>query len=241
MHIINPYRFSTGSTGTTLKTGLISCWELDETSGTTATDSHGSNAGTYVGSISNGETGILNYSYYFDNTEGKYIDINNTLISNFPLSISIWVKLSTTSNIGLFASNDYTAYAGFSVSMSGTNIVISFGNGGGTGPSNRKTYVYDTTNSTDVWYNIVATSTSIAQANNKVYKNGKLISYLNTSGTSSTVNWTLGETRFPKNWVASNAQMYGYVDQTAIWSKELSTTEISTLYGSGNGLSYENW
>ena len=37
------------------------------------------------------------------------------------------------------------------------------------------------------------------------------------------------------------ASFRGLIDQIGLWSRALTSTEVETLYDSGNGLAYNNW
>src|SRR6056297_3914362 len=74
MNIINPYRFGVGA-GNGLKNNLISVWEFDETSGTTAFDSNGSNDGTINGATIN-QTGKIDKAFDFDGSN-DYVSISH--------------------------------------------------------------------------------------------------------------------------------------------------------------------
>lgn len=83
---------------TALKTDLISCWELDELTGTTATDAHGSNDGTITG-CTLGVQGIvsnLEKCYDFDGTS-DYVDVGDIGDLGTQYSASCWFKTTTIS------------------------------------------------------------------------------------------------------------------------------------------------
>ena len=68
-----------------LTTDLVSYYNFDETSGTTATDSLSANAGTITGATIN-QTGIIGKAYSFDGT-GDYVTLANE--SNFDFMNSV--------------------------------------------------------------------------------------------------------------------------------------------------------
>ena len=89
--------------------------------------------------------------------------------------------------------------------------------------------------STGTWYHIVVTyNTSTGW---KLYQNGTLkdsnsnIETIKTPGTLNT-NYI--------GWVDSGTNRHwdGLIDEIAVWDKELSSSEVTELYNSGDGLQY---
>lgn len=69
--------------------GCVSCFELNETSGTTAYDSMGYHNANISGNTLLNQTGIIGKSFYFDGTDTK-----TQLITGYPFSISFWINMS---------------------------------------------------------------------------------------------------------------------------------------------------
>jgi len=112
-----------------LETDLVSYYKLDETSGTTATDSHGDNDGTANNArvFTTEEDGIINTCADF--TGGKdLIDIKGLLDGVSEGSISIWVKwVGTSQPVGYSRYGPVTArqkdgvWTQFTISLDGAN------------------------------------------------------------------------------------------------------------------------
>ncbi|NTW32339.1 MAG: hypothetical protein HGB12_06905, partial [Bacteroidetes bacterium] len=83
--------------------------------------------------------------------------------------------------------------------------------------------------STGIWYHIVLTSNG---TNAKIYINGSLVTTQTISGSSSSASNFI----FMKD--AGGSPMNGRLDEVGIWTRELSSTEVTTLYNSGNALQY---
>jgi hypothetical protein len=88
--------------------GIVGCWKLDETSGTTAADSSGKgNNGTLVNMTPPGcwVTGQIGNALSFDGTD-DYVDLGTDSSLNFgssePFTVSAWVK--TTESYGMIVS-----------------------------------------------------------------------------------------------------------------------------------------
>lgn len=231
--------------GTTLATGLVAGYEFDETSGTTAIDVLGVNNGTHVNSPVVNQTGKINKCYTLATADVDYIDINQKLLSDYPFSISIWFKPSASAAV-LFASNNVlNNYTGVQIGYgtgSPGNVTVHYGTGSGNGTSSRKSLQYNVNLTAGTWYHLVVTGTSNTSATTKVYINNSEIAYTSVSGTGTTTSWATGVVQIGRQWGMANTFSYGGdLDQTCIWSKELTTTEIAALYNSGNGLPYTSW
>jgi hypothetical protein len=75
-----------------------------------------------------------------------------------------------------------------------------------------------------------------------VYINGVQLTGINPSGGALFVDWSLGESQMASNYGGVTTNRWdGLLDQFALWSRVLNTSEIATLYNTGNGLAYINW
>src|SRR3989338_7548726 len=72
-----------------ISTGLVSHYKLDETSGTTAADSAGTNTGSVTGAT--WTAGKLNNALNFDGIAGKRVDTNTNFGITGALTVSAWV------------------------------------------------------------------------------------------------------------------------------------------------------
>jgi len=89
---------------------------------------------------------------------------------------------------------------------------------------------------TGSWQHVFATFDGTAAAGNmKIYRNNVLLSTdytLNNLGTTTTIPVGTVRTRIAQN--AEAAQLYkGYMDELAIWNKELTSSDRSEIYNSG--------
>lgn len=254
MHIINPYRFSAG---TDLKSGLVSYWGLDETSGITCYDSHGSHDGTIVDATIN-QTGIIDKAYYFPNyhPSAEYVEFDTFASEIFDgthsqMSVSFWYKTpSTLSQAYILGKYDF--YLGtpgrprsLYLTVLATGALRIFA---GSGTSNYEYYTTSSTpcNNTSTWYHIVMTvdlSTDTCKFyvnNSTAYSVGKT-SYGNVDyfDDNDSINLHIGRVRNSND---TYSGIEGTVDMVGIWiDKILTTSQISELYNSGNGLQYSNW
>lgn len=231
--------------GTTLKDGLLSVWELDETSGTTAYDSYGSNNGTIVHAILN-QSGLIDKCYYFDGVS-DYVTFGDVLnIGTRDYTISSWIKL---------AGIQKDSYAGNTIAHIAGKGILGTNNGCGIYLYNevfrgqlRDRYtalsVESTTNLNDgLWHHVVATvdrdsSTGFNVYIDNVLENTEDPTALSSDDLVTSDAFSLGARNSGTSW---NYDFFGNMDQVAVWNKALTSDEVDLLYNSGNGLAYSNW
>ena len=170
-----------------------------------------------------------NYSMDFDGTSGVYIIAgdNNSLSGPFTgYTISAWVKTPTSFNTNYNAvfTKKYSFYFGFHQD----NSFINYGSSGTAfGTEYKSTYTF----SLDTWYYLTATADG---TNIKMYVNGVLndtFADTNTAQISNTSNT-------PYIGGFDNSGDYdtykGQIDALAIFDYALSSSQITTLYGSSS-------
>jgi len=214
-----------------LTDNLVSYWKLDESSGN-ASDSVGSN--TLTNTSVTYSTGKINNGAVFN--ESAYYNSGNNLAQTGNFSISCWVKKVDDSNGGvIFGDVDYAVDYGWTL--------ISINN------SNKLYFHVKETSGEPV---SVTSSGSITAAagwthfvcvrdgtNIIIYING---SYDNQTAWSSAQTSTQRGTYFGAakqggGFLAGN-YLKGNLDEFGIWSRALSSTEVTSLYNSGNGTQY---
>lgn len=218
---------------TTLKNGLLACWEFDETSGSTAYNAtgsapHGANAGATIN-----QTGKLGRSWHCTDGENDYIRFGNNfnLTPASTFSISTWRQYTSTFLPGLM-SKRASPYAGWSWTHGLNNeITFTFDDF-----NTNKTWTTTHTFSTGIWYHLLVTSDGM----------GNIRMYVNNVTKTMTVNGTVtnsttNSTDLTIGGYYNSNPMRGYVDQTAIWNRQITSTERSALYNSAAGRTYANW
>ena len=208
---------------------LISCWELDETSGTTVVDAHGTNNGTNSGATI-GATGKIDKAYSFDGVNDRvFIADNTSLDLTEAITISQWVKFSTNDSV-IFAKRDTTNYA-WDMNISDVGSVY-FGINSNVNRADTVPFAV----TLGQWYHIVGT---YDRSFIKIYIDGvEQGSYAYTGAiTNNNIDVTIGYRPY------SGAEGYtsGIIDQSAIWNVALTQEQITALYNSGNGLRYSEW
>lgn len=225
----------------TLKSNLISVWEMNEASGTVMTDSYGGHNGGY-NDVTIGAGGNLGYSFYQNNSTNSYsyVNQNSALQPSASATISMWVKMNQTTSGTYynFWSSWYSSTAelqfliraygtSFQAYMYQSNLTQVGGSFGGI------------TASSGIWMHVVLVADGSVV---RFYKDGvqssTTYSYNGTIKTGQSMPIYLGI----RNGAGTfSGPLNGYVDQTAIWSRALSGTEVSNLYNSGSGLPYTGW
>jgi hypothetical protein len=220
---------------TSLDTSIHRVYNGDNVNDTSSNAKNGTNVGgvTFTtGKVGNALT--FNGSNYVTLPDNSL----NSLTGDF--SISTWVNFTTLSGakdiLSSFTSFDGNYY-GFELYTNGTGLKFSTFNG-------TTTYLLNdllstgTTLSTNTWYNIVITRK--ASTGTKMYINGTL----NNSNTSTqnpvytTTNYaTIGGSNFGASYV-NLAASGTKIDALSIWQKELTESEVVSIYNGGSGAEY---
>jgi hypothetical protein len=222
-----------------LTDGLIAYYKLDSTSGSTAINEEGTDGSLNGGSfVSDGK---INYGFSAS-SNGDYIIAGENHANRDTFSISMWVKPSSWPTSGI--SSQQVFYGDrqaspnnevrlFKLNNAGGNKFGFFGYWGGS-------YKFDLTiDSLDVdeWSHIVAYYSPTTAG---FYVNGVLAnssSFSSNSRPSATLPTRIG------HWFGTlqDYQVRGVIDEVGIWNVVLSGDDVSLLYNSGNGLSYDNF
>ena len=219
-----------------LTTGLVGYWKFDEGSGTTAADATGNgNTGTLVNSPS-WVTGIINDALTFNYASNQKVSTTyRGPLGTSAWSISLWFKTTDTRGAS-------------------TNTLFTWGdnNGGGNGVSLDvengviwdRSY-YGNTNhwgsgyNTGTWHYLVVTAPggTYTTTNILCYVDGTLLSGSPAGSVALNITNSLGN-----NVIIGDQSIFGYfngtIDEVGVWSRALTSTEVSELYNSGAGCQY---
>jgi hypothetical protein len=210
-----------------LDTDLISYWKLDESSGD-ASDSVGSNTLTNdnvtyaTGKINNGADLEASSTALFTTTTTPVTGTGDKTVSVWCNAESFNAFGNVAVSIGGQSTNNQL---GIGFQQNGKPYANLYGGGG--------QIVSATALSTSTWYHLCA-----------VYKTSGIILYVDgtaiATGASNSMNisGTNGNifgnyTDYDTNWGFD-----GMIDEVGIWSRALSSTEVTSLYNSGNGFQY---
>lgn len=207
--------------------GGLSYWKLDESSGNAA-DSVGSN--TAVNSNVTYSAGKINNGAVFNGSSAKLLPTDITIF-NGDFSVSMWVKRNADQDGYIFGRTQTASpYGTFNIYFSNSSKTLIPGV-----YATNATFQLVTTTTTltaGIWYHIVFTISSTTM---KAYINGTQEGGdVTFSGTRANV----GVTNFGMRYADSAVPYSGSLDEVGVWSRALSSTEVTALYNSGNGVQY---
>ena len=235
---------------TTLKQNLISVWEFEETTGTIAYDSHGSNDLTISGGVTLNQTGKTGKCFGFNGSTGELSRTSATAFQNLgDFSIAAWTysvystgtdqyRVVLSKTLSTWTSPYYQLF--LRVRMGSFQ---SWEAGFGTS-SNFGLIVQNGAYNPNYWTHVVATRKAFTGDMN-IYINGTHMG--SPTKTQLPLTGNTGNDNTPiyigddSDLLSNFYNWSGYLDQIAVWGKELTASEVSTLYNSGNGLHYNNW
>jgi len=177
-------------------------------------------------------SGKINGAYDFDGVD-DYMDMGNSAsltLDSFTLSSWIYV-------------NDFSSYHGIIGMGDGTHFFEWFTLTDGTlyfekdGSTRPKSITTNTLN-TNTWYHVVLVYNATSQTGD-IYINGVEASYstYQVGSGSSTIDGTTGNKYIGLRQGGTNF-FDGTIDEVSIWSRALSSSEVTELYNSGSGSQY---
>lgn len=222
-----------------LKDGLIAYYKFDETSGTTCNDSHTSDLDGTINGATINQTGKLIKCYTFDGTNNR-VDLssgNNFLGGENYMSFSVWINTNDLSNKRwVFGTENGLNYNDSTIQLyiyDNGYLTISVYNG----TSAFATTYPVSSMSINTWYHIVGT---LDDDYLRLYVNGTEINNVSRPS-SATINTTTNTMVIGRLGTYNAYYWNGEIDELAFWNKTLTTTEITALYNSGSGLSYDSF
>ena len=233
-----------------LTDSLVSYWKLDESSGNAA-DAHGSNTlvnqntTTFVAAkINNGADVEAGSSQGFQVTDAAQTGLDIT----GDISISFWVKHETLPPADgsapqyyidkrkvSGASGEYTFAYGGIVITANRNLGIELRDS-----SNNISRLYTTNGynlSTTVFQHVVF-SVTVATPAVAIYVDGVSQAISSDSASATSIGNTNGPFTVGYAISPGTVPFDGIIDEVGIWSRTLSSAEVTTLYNGGAGLAY---
>jgi len=231
-----------GAAVSSLLTGLYAVYKGESN----ASDSLGTYNGTAQGGLtySGGKSGN---AFTFNGTNAYVSLPNNSLNFTTDFSISLWFYVQITSNqMALINSHDYngSTQSGWVLNAKGSTseLIFEVYTGGGSSTS-RYSVSFNTSTYNGQWVNIVLTRK--LSTNTKIYINGTLQSgtYLNGLAINNptygiTCNVEIGADYRTGDGLQNICISGSKIDEVNVWTKELTSTEITDLYNSGTGKFY---
>lgn len=223
---------STYSATILAESSLVSYWKLGEANSTTATDSKGSNNGTYTGnalSLSEqpvGGSGVggacLGINLATNNT--SYVNIPAFSLAS-PITIELWFRVNqsfSTQNSYLVVKNPALAQWGISYN---SGVISLFGGSGTTITSPANTQLYDGT-----WHYVMAT---ISGTTGTIFLDGDQVA---TGSVTAIANGTTNSTNdINIGRSAGGAYFNGYIDEVALYNTALTLSDAQAHYAAGVG------
>lgn len=225
-----------------LSRGLVAYYKLESN----ANDFVGSNNGTIIGAPTFVTGKVGNAVNFINDTADNYITLPDSDVFSFtngggidvPFSISLWVNFSAFSTFTNFLLNKQSSF-GYEWQIVYVNpnqlYFTKFGSS-----SIGQGVILSNVFSLNTWYHIVVTDNGTkTNSGMKIYLNGVLQS---TSNNNINVYSGMSNTLSPVymgnfgNGIGSNNKHKGLIDEVGIWkNRELTASEITFLYNSGNG------
>lgn len=213
-----------------VSTDLITWLKMEDTSGTTATDTQGSFNGTASRDISNWTTtGKINNGFILTAASSDFIDLGNSSTLKFAgdFTVAFWMKSTLTTTCRIMGNRSSTGLTvGWEAILSSSGGVVRFLVDAG---SNSGTATGTTKVNTGDWFFIAMVRES---ENSRIYVNGFFNAEVNpiigNTGTNA------GRTYIGKS--PNNANYFdGTLDNVQLYDRALTQDEIQSLYNFGDG------
>lgn len=210
-------------------------FDNEDTSGTTLTDTFGSNDGTLQNSPTTGASGVSARSEaYTLNGTDQYIkvsDDSSLKFSDGPFSVSVWINRSRTSAREVIVAKDQGSADNIFLEFETDDTIrFQFGSSGSSPNLNFNVSIVPD----DGWTHIAATVPSGGTGELRGYINGTLVTTNNTSwGVSdNNTDLTVGVADRVQDGSGLSAFYQGSIDELRLYNRELQSFEISELYAS---------
>jgi hypothetical protein len=214
------------ATPSSILTGLMAYWKLDEVSGSTADDSHSTNDGTLSAGVALNQTGKIGKAYDFDGTASN-VSIGSVCRPTSAISISLWFNIANVTSGGdrWFIGNAVysTGWCGYKLSIN-TVGQINFGLGTNSATVLDKTYGTGLDDGT--WHHVVATWDG---TNAYIYIDN--VKSAATAYSTDIVYVSACHLRMGSNAYADGTFYGGLLDEVAILNRALTDAEVAILYG----------
>src|ERR1039457_1855280 len=221
------------NTSSTLASGLISYWTLDENSGNAIDIGGGGNNGTPA-RVTQNVTGKINTAYAF-NGINSYIDVGNK--ANLSLttsgSISAWIYPTDVTHMGMIVSkgNPGSDLNGFTF---GFNYVLLYWELANSTTAKGSGYPIAGHIVNNTWYLVTLTW---AGSNVNLYLNGTAVTApvaQTVTPVSSVYPFRIGA----RGDYLGSGLFQGTIDEVGAWSRALTPAEVASLYNTGAGSPY---
>jgi len=244
--LLRRHHKAAGAAVSTLLTGLVSYWKLDESSGN-ALDAENSNDGTVVGGVTQGASGKLGTAYSFSGS-GQYVDFGDiaALDGITKLSAFCWINRGGTLNTSdaILTKWNYATQGNFgwqTGNLAGDEMSIFIATSLTDPGSGCRVDTTNANQTTNTFYHVgfVFDGTLSGDSNRlKFYQDGTQLSVSQGAGAvpaslqSPAADFLMG--RF----IGLGRYYPGTIDEVGVWDKALTSSEITELYNSGTGVTH---
>jgi trimeric autotransporter adhesin len=204
----------------------VGIWKFEETTIPFLDTSGYGNNGTWFGGVASKTAAECNLGFgrclQFDGVNG-YVDIGSggsLDIKSIPITMAAWINTNTLTGSSVIIGKGQNGTNGYGMRRSGSAINL--------GSHGNNNFSSNTTITTGQWFHVVGI---IDGVNSKIYINGKLDSAsANVNLSSTTLPLVVGAV-----WNGSSYQSFfnGLIDEVAIYSTALPTSQIQKLYTEG--------
>lgn len=184
-------------------------------------------------------TGQVNNAYAFDGVNDYVSGLGDLGITGFPVTFDFWLRVPDVSGFKWFGTDsDQFNYKGIFPYLTDAKFGIQYGDGAGTGSTDRKNFI--STNdviTANTWHHISVILTDINTIELKVDNATQAIPF--SSGTASTVSFTGVDYQFGRRSFGGVTYYEIDLDEFKVWDRALTGTEqtdIHTLESGGNSM-----
>ena len=252
----NKYQYCDGTNwidmyDTSSSIGLVGHWKLDETSGTTAIDSAGSNHGTMENGLNanaHSTTGQIENAIDFELSNNQYINVgsDSSLDNLGPLTISAWINSESFTNQGGFgiAGNIFgtdilgaaTGYIFYTTPAGGIGFFIDVTNPSGASGANVVYESASNTMSVGSWNHVAVTWDGAIPINTgsiRLYINGTETTYQNINNATGSIDDSTRDKGIGGAYEGTFETFFdGLIDEVRVYNRVLSAAEIMGLLSS---------
>jgi trimeric autotransporter adhesin len=205
-----------------LMSGNKGLWHLDEAVGSILADGSGrSNTGTLSGGVTVSSPGVIGSSVLFDGSTG-YATLGRSGMpeGNADRTVSMWIFPMASNSQSLFYYGSASSGAQVELYFNGSNVLLDYGGG---------TLSFGSV-AVSIWTHIAFTQTGGVS---RLYVNGVLINTATLTLNTSASDPTLATGERSRDTGAGGTTFMGAIDEVAVWSRGLSSSEILQLYRRG--------
>lgn len=214
-------------------TNLVSYWSMEEASGTRS-DSHGTNDLTDNNTVTQG-TGIQSNGADFEASNSEYLSVadNSSISITGDLSVSMWIYRESATNMGLIGKVLYPNREYQLRINDGSNLLQLWMSSNGSSQTKKQV---SWSPLTSTWYHVGFTYNASA-GEVKFYIDG---SQQGSTQTGMPTNLYNGSAELRIGHIEAGDYMDGIIDEVALYSRTLTSSEMNWLYNSGSGRSYSD-